>query len=493
LALMRISETHIFLSGNTNASLQMRLREAISTEIWSGRFVAGDRLPSTRSLAKHLGIARITVAIAYDDLAADGYLEANPRSGYFVSSEAPTSLKRAEPVDLGEVQPVDWTGRLLKHFKGVGPQAKPNDWRDYKYPFIFGQADQSLFPHDAWRACARRALGRKDFNVIAGDFGVEDDQMLVEQIVKRSLPDRHIAAKPEEVLMTLGAQNSLWVVTQMLFAGRTVRRAVIEDPGYPELREILQFAGVEILPVPVDENGLCIDQIPDDVQAVFVTPSHQAPTGATMSTERRLALMAMAQTRDFIIVEDDYDFEISFSGPPRAALKSYDVNGRVIYLGSFSKSLFPGLRLGYIVAPAFFIQEARGLRTLIARHPPGITQRITAYFLSLGHYNAHARLLRKTFDARRKVLVKALAEHGVKLPADDQSGASVWIEGPPGVDTSELAVTLRSQGVLIEPGAPFFASDNPPKNFIRLSYSTIDPSRIPDGVRLIMQAMTKKN
>lgn len=489
---MRISETHIFLSTDTNASLQMRLREAISTEIWSGRFVAGDHLPSTRALAKHLGIARITVAIAYDDLAADGYLTASPRSGYFVSTEAPTSLKRTDPVFIGEAKPIDWTIRLLKHFKGVGAQAKPNDWRTYKYPFIFGQADQSLFPHDAWRACARRALGRRDFNIIAGDFGTEDDQMLVEQIVKRSLPDRHIAAKPEEVLMTLGAQNSLWVVTQMIFAGRSVRRAVVEDPGYPELREILQFAGVEIIPVPVDENGLCIDQIPDDVQAVFVTPSHQAPTGATMSTERRLALIAMAQDRDFIIVEDDYDFEICFSGPPRAALKSYDLSGRVIYLGSFSKSLFPGLRLGYIVAPAFFISEARGLRTLIARHPPGITQRITAYFLSLGHYNAHARLLRKTFDARHKVLIKTLCEYGVVLPGLEQSGASVWIAGPDGVDTSMIALELRAQGVLIEPGAPFFASEHPPKNFIRLSYSTIDSTLIPDGVRLVMQALYKQ-
>jgi GntR family transcriptional regulator / MocR family aminotransferase len=490
---MRISETHIFLSADTNASLQMRLREAISTEIWSGRFVAGDQLPSTRSLAKHLGIARITVAIAYDDLAADGYLSASPRSGYYVAVDAPTSLKRVEPIDVGHVNPVDWSQRLLRHFKGVGAQAKPNDWRSYKYPFIFGQADQSLFPHDAWRACARRALGRRDFNVIAGDFGTEDDHMLVEQIVKRSLPDRHIAAKPEEVLMTLGAQNSLWVVTQMIFAGRSVRRAVVEDPGYPELREILQFTGVEIIPIPVDENGLCIDQIPSDVQAVFVTPSHQAPTGATMSTERRLALMAMAQRQDFIIVEDDYDFEICFSGPPRAALKSYDVNGRVIYLGSFSKSLFPGLRLGYIVAPAFFISEARGLRTLIARHPPGITQRITAYFLSLGHYNAHARLLRKTFDARHKVLLKALAAHGVTLPAVEQSGASVWIAGPEDVDTSKVALALRKQGVLIEPGAPFFATENHPKNYIRLSYSTINSADIPEGVNLVMQALFAKN
>jgi GntR family transcriptional regulator / MocR family aminotransferase len=490
---VRISETHIFLSADTNASLQMRLREAISTEIWSGRFVAGDQLPSTRSLARHLGIARITVAIAYDDLAADGYLSANPRSGYYVAADAPTSLKRADPIDVGHAEPVDWTDRLLRHFKGVGAQAKPNDWRSYKYPFIFGQADQSLFPHDAWRACARRALGRRDFNVIAGDFGTEDDHMLVEQIVKRSLPDRHIAAKPEEVLMTLGAQNSLWVVTQMIFAGRSIRRAVVEDPGYPELREILQFAGVEIIPIPVDASGLCIDQIPSDVQAVYVTPSHQAPTGATMSTERRLALIAMAQLQDFIIVEDDYDFEICFSGPPRAALKSYDLNGRVIYLGSFSKSLFPGLRLGYIVAPAFFIQEARGLRTLIARHPPGITQRITAYFLSLGHYNAHARLLRKTFDARHKVLLKALAAYGVTLPDVEQSGASVWIEAPENVDTSKVALALRKQGVLIEPGAPFFASDDHPKNYIRLSYSTIDSADIPEGVRLVMQALFAKH
>lgn len=487
---MNISVSHIFLSENSAISLQMRLRETISAAIWSGRFAPGDKLPSTRALAQHLKIARITVSAAYQELVADGYLVSAPRSGYRISETSPNLRLAAGEKAREEAVKVEWSRHLPPTYAAMAEQVKPANWRAYRYPFVYGQADQNLFPHDAWRDCARRALGKRDFDAAAGDFRVADDSMLVKQIVMRSLPGRGVAARPEEILVTLGAQNALWIVAHLLMSHRPDAFAAMEEPGYPELREILRLSGVRVAPIPLDKEGMLVDEIPEGVQVVFITPSHHAPTGINMSRARRQRLLELAEERDFIVVEDDYDYEMNYLKPPLPALKSIDSQDRVIYLGSFSKTLFPGLRLGYIAAAETLITEARGLRTLVTRHPPGITQRATAYFLALGHYNAHAARQREVFKARWLVLEEALAATDLKVVNRDTiGGASVWLEFPAGIDSDALAEELKNDSVLIEPGARFFASANPPRNFARLAYSVIPKDRIGQGVKLIADAI----
>lgn len=489
---MNISVSHIFLSENAAISLQMRLRETISGAIWSGRFAPGDKLPSTRALAQHLKIARITVSAAYQELVADGYLVSAPRSGYLISETSPSLRLAAGDNNRTETDKVDWAHHLPGDYAEVAEQVKPANWRAYRYAFVYGQADQSLFPHDAWRDCARRALGKRDFDAAAGDFRDADDPMLVKQIVMRSLPGRGVAARPEEVLVTLGAQNALWIVAHLLMAHRPEAFAAIEEPGYPELREMLRLSGVKIAPIPVDREGMCVEEIPEGVQVVFITPSHHAPTGVNMSRARRHRLLELAEERDFLVVEDDYDYEMNYLKPPLPALKSIDSRDRVIYLGSFSKTLFPGLRLGYIAAAEPLITEARGLRTLVTRHPPGITQRATAYFLALGHYNAHASRQRSEFKARWLILEKALEDAGLKVTNKDSiGGASVWLELPEGIDSGVLAEALKNDSVLIEPGARFFASKTPPRNFARIAYSVIPKDKIGQGVKLIADAIRR--
>jgi GntR family transcriptional regulator/MocR family aminotransferase len=193
---------------------------------------------------------------------------------------------------------------------------------------------------------------------------------------------------------------------------------------------------------------------------------------------------------DAIIVEDDYEFEMSYLSSPSPALKSLDTDGRVIYVGSFSKSLFPGLRLGYLVGSEAFIREARALRASVLRHPPGHVQRTAAYFLSLGHYDAQIRRMARALAERRQVLEHAIQQHGLQIAGRGTfGGSSIWMRAPERVDTSQIALSLRRQGVLIEPGAPFFASETPPLHYYRLAYSSIPSARIGEGVRLVAEAL----
>lgn len=444
-------------------------------------------MPSTRKLADHLGIARITVTIAYTELVANEYLVSRGRSGYFISENAP--LPPAFPVHRVEAAgPVDWTRAIGRRFSGYAPLIRPPDWRSFAYPFIYGQADPRLFDHQNWRLCALQALGQKDFEALTSDYYERDDPRLVEYILRHILPRRGIAARPEEILITMGSQNALWTAAQILLTQR--RTAAHENPCYPGLREILTQTRCNTVSLDVDENGLPPEALPGGVDVVFTTPSHHCPTNATMPIERRKALLERAVRDGFVIVEDDYEFEIAFVKSPSPALKSLDRTGSVVYTGSFSKSLFPGLRLGYLVAPEPMIVEARALRALVLRHPPGHIQRTAAYFLSLGHYEAQVGRMGRAYRKRRAVMERSLREHGLTLAGSETSGgSSYWMRAPEGVDTTQLAERLRADGVLIEPGRAFFGPGSANDRHYRLAYSSIASEQIPEGIARIGRAL----
>ena len=225
---------------------------------------------------------------------------------------------------------------------------------------------------------------------------------------------------------------------------------------------------------------------------VFIAPSHHSPTNVTMPIERRLALLDAALKRDFVIFEDDYEHEMSFLKSVSPSLKSLDREGRVIYAGSFSKSIFPGLGLGYLIGPQAFIREARALRVTVLRHPPGHMQRMAAYFLSLGHFDALINRMRQTFRRRRTVMEDAIRAHGLRMaPQAGFGGSSVWMRAPEAVDTGVLAVALRGQGALIEPGRVFYDPAAGPDNYYRLAYSSIAAARIAEGIGLIARAISQ--
>lgn len=481
---MRIAPDQIALDARPGRSLQMRIREAVSAGVWEGRFRPGDRLPATRALATALGVARITVALAYEELAAEGWLRAEPRRGWFVTEEAP----RRPALAAREGPGLDWALRLGPEAPALGAQAKPADWRRFRFPFVFGQPDPESFPLDDWRFCARRALGRAEFDAVAGDAGDRDDPMLVEEIARRGLAARGVRAAPEEVLVTAGAQNGLWLAAELVLRARPGAVVAVEEPGYPETRNMLRRLGARVVPVALDAEGLDPDAVPAGAALVVVTPGHQAPTGATMGAARRARLLARAEAEDWLILEDDYDFETRAPAPGAPALKAADRTGRVIHVGSFSKALFPGLRLGFLHADAAVVRRARAVRTLSARHPPGLTQRAAAHFLALGLYDAHVAALRRRLAARRAALRAALAAEGIAAPAAE-GGAALWIEGPRGLDAGRLAERLKARGVWVEPGAAFFAAEPPPRRFLRLGLSAIPEARIAPGVALIAAEM----
>ncbi|MEO0356817.1 MAG: PLP-dependent aminotransferase family protein [Pseudomonadota bacterium] len=478
---MPISEDTFFLNPDAEGTLQNQIQQIVAEAILSGRFQPGDKMPSSRKLAKHLGVSRITVTLAYTELLADDYLTSRGRSGYYISENAPQPPKfPATPREDN----VDWDKAIPNKFSGGAGLTKPHDWKRYKYPFIYGQADETLFDRTNWRLCALKALGSKDYRALTDDYFDRDDPKLIEFVLRHTLPRRGILAEPNEVLITMGAQNALWLAARVLLGPG--KRSVLENPCYPSLRDVLDQSDCQTTTVSVDRDGLPPERIPPSTDVVFTTPSHQCPTTATMPLERRKALLAKAAENDFLIVEDDYEFEMSFLAAPSPALKSLDRDGRVVYVGSFSKSLFPGLRLGYLVGSAAFINEARALRTAVLRHPPGLMQRSAAYFLSLGHYDALIRRMGRAFHERRQVMDQALQDHGLTIAGQGvYGGSSFWMKAAPGIDTAIAARRLQAKGVLIEPGRPFFTNQDSPNNFYRLAYSSIPVSKIPEGVRLL--------
>ena len=480
---MAIPADCFFLDPGHTGTLQVRIRQMVAEGILAGRLRPGDRLPSSRGLADHLGVSRITVTLAYSDLVADDYLCARGRSGYFVSDTAPQPQDFPPPPEM-QTEPIDWGRAVGQRFSGITSMGKPANWREFRYPFVYGQADATLFDHQNWRGCTMMALGQKDFHHLTDDYFERDDPRLVEHIARHTLPRRGILARPEEILVTLGAQNALWLAAQILLNQR--RTAAIEEPGYPGLRDILKQTRCRVQAVEVGTSGLVPEALPEGTDVVFCTPSHHCPTGATMPMEARRALLSMATDRDFLVVEDDYDFEMAFARAPLPSLKSLDGEGRVIYVGSFSKSLFPGLRLGYLVAPEPVVREARALRATVLRHPPGLMQRAAAYFLSLGHYDALIKRLGQAFQVRRQVMLDAVHAHGLKVAGNTGTGgSSLWMKAPDGVDTLSLSHALQQRSVLIEPGRPFFSSTDCPTNFYRIAYSSIPAERITEGISRI--------
>lgn len=473
------------LKRNENVSLQAQIREMLVNAILGGQLSGGEPLPSSRKMSENLGVSRNTVVLAYQDLVDDGYLLARERSGYYVNPELAGQMAPPPPQPQSDTaRSPDWQARFRLHPSRQENIQKAIDWPSYPYPFVYGQVDQQLFPLPAWRECARQALGRRAMDAWTGDRLIHDDPMLIEQIRTHILPRRGITARPEEVLVTMGAQNALYIIASLLFTEQTT--VGLEDPGYPDMRNIARLKTDRVLTLPVDEHGLAPDERIDACDYLYVTPSHQFPTTATMPLARRVALLERAAQRDIVLIEDDYEFETNYVGRQTPALKSMDEDGRVIYVGSLSKSLFPGLRLGFMVASRRLIEEARALRRLMLRHPPTVNQRQTALFLALGHHDALIHRMHREFRKRWESMDHALQHY---LPASATKpgfgGTSFWVRGPENLDSGLLAEQARAEGVLIEPGHVHFLGEARPKNYFRLAFSSIPTERIEPGIRIL--------
>jgi GntR family transcriptional regulator/MocR family aminotransferase len=482
------------LAPEGSGSLQSQIRQMIVAAIAERHLMPGDPVPSSRELSEILGVARNTVVLAYQQLIDEGLLISEERSGCFVNPDANSgwAVESPSPIardDVARRHP-DWARRLAQGLSNQRNISKPLNWQRHPYPFVCGQFDPALFPLADWRECSRMALGVSEVRDWAPDLVDGDDPLLIEQLRTRILPRRGIFATPEEIMVTVGAQQALFILAELLLTRRSV--VGMEDPGYPDARNIFARHTQNLVWLPLDEGGVIINERAGDCDLICVTPGHQSPTTATLLPERRHALMRLASEGDFLIIEDDYEIETSFAGQPEPALKSEDRDGRVLYIGSLSKTLAPGLRLGYMVAAPAVIKEARSLRRLMVRHPPSNNQRAAALFLSLGHHDALLHRMVHVLKRRAETLATALDRHMPEFERrGGEGGSSFWLRGPDGLDARKLAAAALEDGIVIEPGDVFFSDETAGRNFFRLGFSSIPQERIEPGIAKLARIATE--
>ena len=325
----------------------------------------------------------------------------------------------------------------------------------------------------------------------AGDYSDIDDPLLVEQLIQRVLAKRGIVAHPEEVLVTVGAQQALYISIRLLLArGETLG---VEDPGYPDAIHIARIEGGDVQRLPVDRHGLVLGALVRRCKCLYVTPSHQFPTTVTMPLERKLALLELTKMHRQFIIEDDYEADISFNRTPPRALKSLDTWGNVIYTGSLSKSLLPGLRIGYLVADREFVREARALRHYMLRHPPVNNQRSVALFLQRGYFDRYVAKLTAVYKERCDVMHECLEHHFPGAATKPEyGGAIIWLRLPEGEDAGMLRERVEPESVFFETGGFTFSDERNNRNHIRLGYSVIATSLIADGIDKIAKSVASQ-
>ena len=475
-----------------SATLQGQLRDMLVHGVMEGFLQPSTPLPSSRLLASTLGLSRTTVTLTFQALADTGILVSRPRSGYFVSDDVRTADLGAQSPPGETTAPTGdrWRRRLKMTPSAQRNIEKPGDWQAQPYPLVYGQFDAKLFPFRDWRRCVLESLEARSVRRWAPDHIDLDDDSLIEQVHQRLLPARGIWAARDQILITSGAQQGLFLLSQLLVGART--SVGIESPGYPDARNNFSLRTRHVRDLRVDAGGLVVGSELSGCDYVFVTPSHQCPTTVTMPIDRRKALLASAERNDFIIIEDDHESELNFSGLPTPALKSLDVANRVLYLGSLSKTLAHGLRLGFMVAPADLIRELRALRRLMMRHVSSNNQQAAANFIAHGFHETYVRRLIACYRDRARTLRQALADHAPQLdPAVSLGGSALWVTGPKGLDTRELARRLYDQGVVVESGDVFYPVSPRPVTQMRIGYSSISADRIELGVKVIARELTQ--
>ena len=487
-------ENMISINRKAHESLQKQIRRQIAIGIVNRQYPLHRPLPSIRRLSVELRVSVTTVALAYEALKNDGFVVAKDRSGFFVNPDVLTdpghALRREVPAEIA-MPPDRVDYRAFFHDRSFNLQrvVKPADSLvRYRYPFVCGLIDPSLFPIASWRECVRDSVNAVEVPNWATDYSETDDRLLVEQLIQRVLAKRGIVAHPDEVLVTVGGQQALYLAVRLLLSpGETIG---VEDPGYPDVINMAAMERIAVRRFPVDRHGLVLSDDFGGCKCLFVTPTHQFPTTVTMPLERKRALLRITRANSQFVIEDDYESDISFNKTPPPALKSLDDWGNVIYTGSLSKSLLPGLRIGYLVADREFIREARALRHHLIRHPPVNNQRSVALFLQRGYFDRFVARITSIYRQRCATMHEALEAHfpgASEKP--DYGGAIIWLRLPEAADAGVLHERVEADGVYFETGGFTFSDERNNRNHIRLGYSVIGESLISEGIGMIAKAV----
>jgi GntR family transcriptional regulator/MocR family aminotransferase len=482
-------DLHLTLSGRSDLTAQVYL--GLRGAVLDGRLGPGDRLPSTRELADELDVSRGTVTTAYDRLVAEGFLESRQGSGTFVSCAAPgvgSDRRRPRP---GVVEPVPpWQAQWspARAAPSPGPAAY-----GLTHDLTVGVPDAGLFPLAVWRrlVAAELRLGRLG-QAAGATYARPGHPRLQAEIARYLGRSRAVVASADDVLVTTGAQQALDLVARVLLEPGAV--VAVEDPGYTAAARLFETHRAQVVGVPVDDEGIVVEALPPRARLVYVTPSHQFPLGVPMSLTRRVALLEWASRRGAVIVEDDYDSEFRFADRPLEPLQSLDAEGRVVYVGTFSKTLLPGLRVGYAIAPSSLQPALREAKQVTDWSGDAVTQGALAAFLAEGHLAAHVRRATKVYAERRRHLLgeveRELGDALRLVPSVAGLHVTALLRDA-AVDDHELVAVAARSGVGIEPLSPRYR-DQRARPGLMLGIGGVDRARLPDALDRLVHSVRRR-
>lgn len=458
----------LFLDRASPVSLQVQLTNLIKLKIQQGQLSTRDLLPSSRELAANLQISRNTVVCAYDRLVSEGYLESHERAGIYVSETAPMLRSAAfEKQRQAGIRPVL-----------PAPNRAPS-------PFRPCQPDVQLFPLAIWNRLRNRALRNSNRTLLQYNSSASMGLCALRRNLAAYLrSSRGVQCEWWQIAITTGSQQALYLLATLLLKPRD--KVYMEDPGYLGAVRAWRAAGAEIYPLPIDENGATVPPLQSaPARIVYVTPSRQFPTGASLSLHRRLALVNSAAATQTWIVEDDYDSEFRYDAPPLPSLQSLDGGNRVIYVGTFSKLLFPSLRLGYAVLPQDLVESFANLKSVAEDHGPMIEQATLGEFLDSGAFYSHIRRCRRTYAERQEVFLHSVLKTGLPLEFRYRDGG-MNLTGflPKGFDDEACSQRLRHAGLDI-PSLSSYASQ-PCGPGLVFGFTAFPPAQIQSGIANIV-------
>ena len=486
----------IILKETDKTTLQTQIFDQIRTMILNGQLRGDDPLPTTRELSVQLGVSRNTAVLAYERLIAEGYIRTKPYVGTFVSSDLPDTAflsthgpgaiqnqRSQEAVEEQELASIPLRTHQL---------AKP-DRRRLAADFWVGRPDTRTFPLKAWSQHIKARL--KSAGPRLTSYSDPAGLLELRQAIAKHLgPARGVIADPEQIIIVGGCQDGFNLAGRLLVKPGST--AVVESPCYQGAAYVLESMGARLHPVPVDRDGLDVTRLPKvDGALAYVTPSHQYPIGVTMSLQRRIELLAWATQHHAYIIEDDYDSDFRFVGSPLTALKGLDRNERVIYLGTFSKCMGPGLRLGYVVAPRRLVDSFRRMKMLMNNGQSWLEQAAMADFMSSGEFGRHLRRIRQLYRERRDALLNALTKHfGPCEVFGDQAGMHLVWKLPEGLpDAAEVEARGLAAGVgvisLATGSALRFGDDDCADRMLMLGFVALTEKEIEDGVARLATAL----
>lgn len=468
----------IVLNEKIEGPLYLQIYRQVKEEIVCGEITEGTRLPSVRALADTLGVSRNTVTSAYQQLCSEGYIQNKARSGFYARTLDSRFFNFADQKFEKPPQ------------SGPEPGQTRSDPSGNRYDFQYGRLHPNDFPFTLWRKLSSQILSAPDPGGMVAYPDRRGDPGLRTEIMRYLYESRGVRCSPDQIVITPGTQISLSLLGRLLKQADS--RIAMEDPGYDGARVVFRNNGLDIVPIGLETGGIRLDELEQSrVKAIYVTPSRQFPTGEIMPIQKRIRLLEWAVRHNAVIIEDDYDSELRYTGRPIPAIQGIDENGRVIYLGTFSKSLSPALRMSYMVIPEPMGSQYRETFGRYNNFVPWLEQKILEKFISQGHWTRHLRRIRQANKNRHDVLVRAIREtmgdrvviHGLN------AGLHVLLGFRDKVSEDDLIEKAGRHGVVVYPMSGFrIRTHRDTPEMILLGYSGMDEAGITDGIQLLNRA-----